>query len=497
MKPTNGFLPARLPITHSSMYNAASFLIFFMIFQSCQKDFTKKDFTDDQLQTNSDGHRSKPVDLKLIADNLTAPLGVVTTGEEDDKRLFIIDQIGKIWIIDRTGNRLAAPFLDISRKLITLNPNSDERGLLGLAFHPKYKRNGKFYVYYQTLPRPGGPAPGALWNNLSRVSEFRVSGSDKNLADVNSERPVLEIDDPQGNHNGGTIAFGPKDDYLYIAIGDGGGANDINLGHVADWYLPNAGGNGQDIESNLFGNILRIDVDGGMPYGIPTSNPFVGKPGLDEVYAYGLRNPYRFSFDMKGNNDLIVGDVGQLMFEEINVIKKGGNYGWNVKEGISCFNAAGSTNPFPSCPTVDNFGNPLVDPVIVQNNFRNPAGGKSIAVIGGNVYRGSDIDGFKGKYLFGSYSQSQTTRSGELFIAKPMSNGQWSYEEVVLKSYPNDLGMLLKGFGQDRKGEVYLTTSSIFGPTGNTGKIFKLVEVDDDDHDDDDDQHHDGDDDDD
>lgn len=465
-----------MPVTH--LTGTTIFVCLLLLLQACQKEFVAKDSSN--LQTESKRHRSKPVDLKLIADNLVAPLGVVTAGE-DDKRLFIIDQIGKIWIVDRHGNKLPTPFLDISSRVITLNPNSDERGFLGVAFHPKFKHNGKFYVYYSAPRRDGGPATGVLWNNLSRISEFKVSGSDENIADPASERPVLEIDDPQGNHNGGTIAFGPKDGYLYIAIGDGGGANDVNVGHVADWYLPNAGGNGQDIESNLFGNILRIDVDGGFPYGIPKSNPFVGKPGLDEIYAYGLRNPYRFSFDMKGNNDLIVGDVGQLLYEEINVIKKGGNYGWNVKEGITCFNAASSLNPFPACPSVDNFGNSLIDPVIVLNNFRNPAGGITIAVIGGNVYRGSDISAFKGKYIFGTYSQSQTTRNGELFIAQPRNNGPWSYEEIVLKSYPNDLGMLLKGFGQDNKGEIYLTTSSIFGPSGNTGKVFKLVEVDDDD----------------
>ncbi|MEO6732622.1 MAG: PQQ-dependent sugar dehydrogenase [Ferruginibacter sp.] len=417
------------------------------------------------------------VDKKLITDNLVSPVAVVSA-HDGSKRLFVVDQIGKIWVIDKHGNRLPEPFLDVSNKLVTLNPNNDERGLLGLAFHPNYKYNGKFYIYYSAPPRPGGPAEGVAWNNLARLSEFKVSQSNGNIADINSERSVLQLDDPQSNHNGGTIAFSPKDGYLYIAIGDGGGANDTPAGHVPDWYLPNAGGNGQDVEANLFGNILRINVNSGNPYSVPEDNPFVGRPGRDEVYAYGLRNPYRFSIDRKGAHEIYAGDVGQLLYEEINVIKKGGNYGWNVKEGFSCFNAASSLTPFPTCPNVDNFGNLLIDPVIVLNNFRNPAGGRTAtAIIGGNIYRGNDINQFKGKYIFGTYAQSSTTTDGELLIAEPRGSGQWPYEEISLESSPNDIGYLLKGMGEDEDGELYLTTSEIGGPRGNSGKVFKLVKA--------------------
>jgi glucose/arabinose dehydrogenase len=476
MKPANYCLPGKLPVW---LRSGTLLLIIFSLLvleQSCKKDFSTPANADENL-LKSGKDKKRELDLKLVAEGLAAPLGVADPDDES-KRLFIFDQVGKVWIIDKNGNLLPDPFLDISSKMIPLNLNSDERGLIGFAFHPKFKHNGKFYVYYQAPRRDGGPAPGVLWNNLSRVAEYKVSASNPNKADINSERAVLEIDDPQGNHNGGTIAFGPEDGYLYIAIGDGGGANDVNVGHVPDWYLVNAGGNGQDIEANLFGNILRIDVDAGIPYGIPASNPFVGKAGLDEIYAYGLRNPYRFSFDSKGDHDLIVGDVGQLLFEEINVIKKGGNYGWNVKEGMTCFNAASSLLPLGNCPGVDNFGNPLIDPVIVINNTRNPSGGRAIAIIGGNVYRGNRLHDLRGKYIFGTYSQSGLTRNGELFAATMNNHGAWAYEEVVLKSFPNDLGMLLKGFGEDRKGEIYLTTSGIFGPTGNTGKVYKLVELD-------------------
>jgi len=427
----------------------AVFLCLFLLTQSCKKSTTETiaSSEDEVSLSKKGGNHMKQVDIELVAQGLVSPVGVVSAGQ-DDKRLFIIDQIGKIWVVDKDGNRLSTPFLDISSKLVTLNPNFDERGLLGLAFHPNYKHNGKFYVYYSAPRRAGGPAPGVLWNNLIRLSEFKVSSANENMADVNSERFLLQLDDPQANHNAGTIAFGPKDGFLYIAIGDGGGANDTPVGHVPDWYLPNAGGNGQDIEANLFGNILRIDVDSGVPYGIPADNPFVGKTGLDEVYAYGLRNPFRFSFDSKGNHDLISADVGQLLYEEINVIKKGANYGWNVKEGFICFNAASSRTPFPNCPGVDNFGNPLVDPVIVINNFNNPAGGRTTAIMGGNIYRGSDIHEFKGKYIFGTFTQTPTTANGELFIAEPRNTGPWSYQEISLKSSPNDIGALLKGWGR-------------------------------------------------
>lgn len=421
-----------------------------------------------------DDHKPpRSVDIKLIADNLVSPLGVVPA-PDNSQRLFVIDQIGKIWIIDASGNRLSMPFIDVGSKMTMLSPGYDERGLLGFAFHPNYKQNGKFYIYYTLPPRSGGPQPGASWNNLSRVSEFRVSPADPDKADMKTEKVILEMDDPQVNHNGGAMAFGP-DDYLYIAIGDGGAADDVAPGHVEDWYKVNAGGNGQDNEANLFGNILRIDVNSGDPYGIPGDNPFVGKPGRDEIYAYGFRNPYRFSFDMGGAHWLYAGDAGQVLYEEIDVVRKGGNYGWNVKEGTHCFDAANNEVELPGCPVKDNTGNPLIDPVIELNNSSNPKGGKATTIIGGNVYRGHAIPGLHGKYIFGTFSQSQGKADGELFMSQPGGHGLWSYEEITLKNHPADIGYYLKGFGQDWEGEIYLTVSSMSGPSGNTGKVFKLV----------------------
>jgi glucose/arabinose dehydrogenase len=413
------------------------------------------------------------VDTKVIADNLVSPLGLVEAPDYSH-RLFIHDQVGKIWIVDDYGTKLPIPFLDVTSKMVPLNPGYDERGLLGFTFHPNFRNNGKFYIYYTLPPNPGGPEAGSSWNNLSRISEFRVSAGNPNVADMSTEKVILELDDPQSNHNGGTICFG-EDGYLYIAIGDGGAANDVAPGHVEDWYDVNKGGNGQDVEANLFGNILRIDVNSGSPYGIPESNPFVDKPGRDEIWAYGFRNPYRFSFDMGGSHWLYVGDAGQSLYEEIDVVNKGGNYGWNVKEGTHCFDAANNMVELPGCPVEDTMGKYLIDPVIELNNADNPKGGKATTIIGGNVYRGDKLPQLAGKYIFGIFSQPGRIPNAELYMSHPGGSGLWSFEELILKGHPSDIGYYLKGFGQDLKGEVYIAVSGIAGPSGNTGKVLKLV----------------------
>ena len=457
---------------NTTPFSAPGYLLLFcatLLLVNCRKT--------DGLSTTAETAKPKPqknLDLQLIASNYTSPIGVVAF-PDNSGRLAVIDQIGKIWIIDAEGHSMATPFMDLTSRIVPLSAGYDERGLLGLAFHPDYSNNGRFFVYYQMPRRTGGPAPNVNWNNYSLISEFKVS-SNPNMADLSTERKILDWDDPQSNHNGGTLAFG-KDGYLYISIGDGGNANDVGPGHVEDWYAANAGGNAQNIEANLFGKILRIDINNGNPYGIPMDNPFVNKPGRDEIYAYGFRNPFRFSFDMSGANNLYAGDAGQLLWEEIDQVKKGGNYGWNVKEGFHCFNAASSLEVLPSCPTMDVWNNQLTDPVIEINNWQNPAGGRATTVIGGNVYRGNDIPGLQGKYIFGTFSQTATTPNGELFMALPTGQNPWNYQELVLQSFPNDLGYYLKGFGQDLSGEIYLTTSSRLGPAGNTGKVYKLVMV--------------------
>jgi glucose/arabinose dehydrogenase len=446
-----------------------SILILILSFSGCKKD------EDPPIQVTPD--------LKVIVSDLVSP---ITLAEPSDgsKRLFVVDQIGKIWIIDDKGQKISQPFIDIASKMVTLSPGYDERGLLGLAFHPNYKSNGKFYLCYTATPPDGGPSTDAgntglpkRWNNTTTISEFKVS-ADANVADPSSERILLKESHPQGNHNGGTIAFGP-DGFLYISIGDGGNKNDLGPGHVEDWYAANAGGNAQDNEQNLMGNVLRIDVNtaaAGKNYAIPADNPFVGKAGLDEIWAFGFRNPYRFSFDMGGSGALYLGDAGQNLYEEIDVVTKGGNYGWNVKEGTHCFNAANEKTELTTCPTQDAAGNPLIDPVIEAKNFANPGGGNFVVIVAGYVYRGSVLPDLKGKYVFGNYSTSGSQPQGEVYMSTPATgSGLWSYEKIALKSFPDNLQLYVKGFGQDSGGEIYVLASGVAGPSGVTGKVLKLV----------------------
>lgn len=442
------------------------------LFQSCEKD-VQQDAMDLDLKASSE-KRLKTVELEVIADNMVSPIGMAAAPDETG-RLFVIDQIGKVWIVNQSGEKLEAPFLDVTGLIVTLNPGYDERGLLGLAFHPDYAENGRVFAYYTAPPPPGGPEPGAEWNNISRISEFSVSPSDPNHVDLSTEEIILEVNQPQSNHEGGTIAFGP-DGYLYISIGDGGGANDVGPGHVEDWYEVNEGGNGQDIEQNLLGNILRIDVDGGMPYAIPPDNPFVGEVGLDEIYAYGFRNPFRFSFDMSGSQRLFVGDAGQNLWEEINVVDKGGNYGWNVKEGAHCFSTEhpSDISAITSCPEIDGYGNKIIDPVIEMRNHDNPLGGETVTIIGGYVYRGNEIPGLQGKYVFGSFSHDFGP-TGEIFVSNPAGPGLWSFNEIPLAGGAADIGYYLKGFGQDLNGEMYVTASMELGPSGNSGVLLKMT----------------------
>ena len=442
----------------------------------------------DQVAADQKQASASSVALQLVADGFTQPVALVHSNDGSG-RLFVVDQIGVIRIIDRNGAVLPQPFLDVRARMVPLNPVYDERGLLGLAFHPEYRHNGRFFVYYSAPLRAGAPAG---YNHTSRIAEYHVS-ADPNRADPASERTVLEVDKPQSNHNGGTIAFGPKDDYLYISIGDGGRANDVGLGHVEDWYATNAGGNGQDVTHNLLGNILRIDVDGARPYAIPRDNPFVGKPGLDEIYAYGFRNPWRFSFDMKHEHALIAGDAGQNRWEEVDLVRKGGNYGWNVKEGTHCFNTDAPTTDRPSCPSAMPDGTPLIDPVI---EYRNAAQGNGVGVVvvGGIVYRGHEAEQLAGRYVFGDWSKSFFgPPTGQLFVADPKGQGMWPFQKLTISTSPDgELHHRVLGFGQDRRGEVYLLTTDNTGPSGITGKVFKFTgmgrheDADDDDGDDDD-----------
>jgi glucose/arabinose dehydrogenase len=413
--------------------------------------------------------------LELMAEGLTSPVWM-EEAPDGSGNLLVAEQPGLIKIITPEGNVLEEPFLDIRDKVIDLNPDYDERGLLSFAFHPQYAKNGRFFVFYTAPLRPQAPDD---WDHTNYVSEFRVTG-DHMKADPNSERIILAQDHPYFNHNGGIVAFGPHDGYLYISIGDGGNRDDQGRGHVPDWYERNVGGNGQDIFQNFMGDILRVDVDGGHPYGIPADNPFVGEEGLDEIYAYGFRNPAKFSFDMKGTHALYSQDAGQEMREEINLIVKGGNYGWNVKEGTLCFDASNPENPYEHCPDEDPWGNPLLEPVIEFVNSKQP-GGLGLVVVGGYVYRGKEIPQWDGKYIFGTWSTTHEVANGLVFISEPEHLGLWDFKEMEFANQPfGDLNAYLLGFGQDLEGEVYVLTAEEQWPLSESGKVYKIVASDND-----------------
>jgi glucose/arabinose dehydrogenase len=402
------------------------------------------------------------INLNLITDGLASPVGLIES-PDNSGRLFVVDQTGQIYII-KDGTRFAEPFLNIQTKLVARSGPQDERGLLGLAFHPQFLSNGRFYVFYSAPLRPEGPEG---WDHTNYVAEYNVSDNE-NIADVNSETIILTMDHPQSNHNAGMIAFGP-DGYLYISTGDGGGGDDNGVGHTDDWYPDNTGGNGQDITENLLGSILRIDVNNESSYDIPPDNPFVNNDGLDEIFAFGFRNPYRFCFDPEGK--VILADAGQELYEEIDVIEKGGNYGWNVKEGAHCFSTDNPDSAPSNCPDEDVDGNELIDPVIEFANSRTNPNGLGNVSIGGYVYQGEKLPSLNGHYLFGVLAQDPESTNGAIFAA-PRSGTTWSYTKLSFNNQENgELNMLLLGFGQDKNGEVYVLTSS---GTPNSGKVYML-----------------------
>ena len=337
---------------------------------------------------------------------------VFTTARDGSNRLFIVTQQGKISILENDQQaKEATVFLDIEDRVV-YKEKENEEGFLGLAFHPKYKQNGEFFVYYTSTEAP----------HLSVISRFRVSSNDPNKADPNSEEEIMRIPQPYWNHNGGSIVFG-ADGYLYIALGDGGAANDPH-------------GNGQSL-GTLLGKILRIDVDhkeNGKAYAIPKDNPFVGKQGaMPENYAYGLRNPWCISFD-RPTGTLWCADVGQDIWEEIDIIVKGGNYGWNLREGKHKFGPKGSE------PRKD-----LIEPIWEYNHNV----GKSIT--GGEVYHGKRVPELEGHYIYADYV------SGKVWALKYDAKAG----RVTANRSIESATMPYIAIGLDDASEVYLT--DVFG----------------------------------
>jgi len=422
-------------------------------------------------------------DLRLVpvsSGAMVAPVDIAHAGDGSG-RLFIADQLGTIRILDTaTGTLLATPFLDLSSKLVTISPTYDERGLLGLAFHPSYETNGKFYVYY-SAPSPNvtesnDPNP---VNHMSVVAEYTVSVGDSNVADAGSERILFTLDQPQSNHNGGDLAFGP-DGKLYISLGDGGSSNDNNAGHTGGSASrpTNALGNAQD-KTNLFGKLLRIDPLGnngpGGQYGIPADNPFVLEGGgvRKEIFAYGLRNPWRISFDPTTGR-LYVADVGQGRVEEIDLVTSGGNYGWRNREGT--FSPTFSIDAPGTGPFVDPIaqyahpGETLGDPALPQIG---------LSVTGGEVYRGGDIPSLYGKYVFADWSNDRNVPGGTVLGLEETSPETFALSQLNITG-GNPIGRFITALGTDERGEIYVATRTISGPApdGNsqaTGAIFLIA----------------------
>jgi glucose/arabinose dehydrogenase len=350
-----------------------------------------------------------------LAGNFERPISITHAGDGTG-RIFIVEKTGAIRIVDGLGNLLPAPFLELGSQVST----GSEQGVLGLAFHPEYAATGLFFVHYTNT---GGDTV---------VSRFSVS-ADSNVADPTSEVQILTVVQPYANHNGGQIAFGP-DGYLYIGLGDGGAGGD-------------PGDRAQD-KALLLGKILRIDVDGqdpGLQYAIPPDNPFVGVPGVrEEIWAVGLRNPWRFSFD-RLTGDLFMGDVGQYEWEEINVqpasSSGGENWGWRCYEGNVPFNT-------DDCLPVANY----FFPILV---YQHAAG--NCSVNGGYRYRGPNYPNLHGRYLFGDYC------SGRIW-AGAFDGASWSADEVF------DMTSYQSTFGEDEDGELLVASYS------DNATVYRIVD---------------------
>ncbi|GAB3674804.1 hypothetical protein GCM10028856_31020 [Halopiger thermotolerans] len=375
------------------------------------------------------------IGLQPVAEGMTAPTDFAA--EPGGDRYFVTDQTGELWAVTGDG-LLDEPLLDISDRMVELgtfqgqyaDPNQeyDERGLLGVDPHPDFAENGRLFLHYSAPPNDETPDG---WSHVEVVSEFQAS-DDLSEIDPDSEQVIMEFQKPQYNHDAGPMAFGP-DGYLYVPMGDGGGANDDMLGHVDDWYDENEGGNGQDVAENLLGSILRIDVDadgeGDRPYGIPDDNPLAdADDARPEHYAWGFRNPYGISFDSDGR--LFVADVGQDLFEEVDIVESGGNYGWNVKEGTHCFSTENPGDPPEDCPDSapdepPYDGQELQDPIVeYPHTYQDQIVG--IAIVGGHVYEAGQVDGLEGKYIFGDWTSDPARQSpqGTLIAAsEPQGDG--------------------------------------------------------------------------
>ncbi|MCC6627102.1 MAG: PQQ-dependent sugar dehydrogenase [Chloroflexi bacterium] len=352
-----------------------------------------------------------PLALERVVANLDAPLNVQHAGDGSG-RLFILEKIGRIRIA-RGGELLPEPFLDIIEKV---SVRGAERGLLGLVFHPQYTTNGLFYINYTDV------------NGDTMIVRYQVAKGNPDRADPTSAKTILFIKRQYPNHNGGQLVFGP-DGYLWIGTGDGGGANDPH-------------DNGQNTNV-LLGKMLRIDVDRGDPYAIPPDNPFVNRPGYrPEIWAYGLRNPWRFNFD-RATGDLYIGDVGQNRWEEVSVApagSKGGlNFGWSIMEGNHCF------KPTDGC---DERG--LTAPAVEY------AHSQGCSVTAGHVYRGRRLPALVGTFIYGDFC------TGRVWGLTRQANGAWVTRDLFTSR------MQISSLGEDADGELLVVSYQ-------SGEVYRLI----------------------
>ena len=340
-----------------------------------------------------------PLAVNPVVSGLTSPVDL-QNAHDGSGRLFVVEQQGTIRVVNNAA-LLATPFLDIHNQV----DFGGEKGLLGLAFHPNYSQNRRFFVNYDRV------ASGQM---QTVISEFQTSASNPDQADPTSERILFTVNQPFPNHKGGQLAFGP-DGFLYIGLGDGGSAGDPF-------------GNAQNLQT-LLGKMLRIDVDHsspGLPYAIPADNPFLNGTDRGEIWAYGLRNPWRFSFDFASGR-LFVGDVGQDKFEEIDILQKGGNFGWNIMEGLHCF------KPATGCNMTG-----IILPILEYDHSQGDA------VIGGYVYRGTAIPQLVGTYLLSDF------QTGTIWGLKENSPGTWTRSQLIAT------GKNISSLGRDEAGELYV-----------------------------------------
>ena len=400
------------------------------------------------------------VQLEPFAEGLSGPVFMVPY-RSGDQAFLIGEQEGLISFLSEKGGSRGQAFLDLRERLDWVRKGFDERGLLGFALHPEFEKNRRFFLYFGTPLVDGGPED---FDHTMRLSEFRAS-DDGSRADPKSERVLLEINQPQWNHNSGSIAFGP-DGHLYICVGDGGASNDLANGHAE-------GGNGQSLDT-LLGKILRIDVDAGDGYAIPEDNPLVGKPGKDEIFAWGVRNPWGLTID---GERMIFADVGQNRFEEVNVLESGANFGWPRFEGFAPFDQESPGDSIKLEASRATSPEDTVHPVIAYPHNEGfgefPAMG--ISITGGHVYRGSAIKGLQGHYLYADWAMSWAGPNYGLFVAEPTAGGEWTSDLLPGGGAPEEKNAWITGFARDRDGEIYVLTNDSNTPRGKHGRIWKIT----------------------